>query len=845
MDEQENQRKDAAAALAQEKSAAIAAARQLAGDESAATEFILQCRFADARLEAAGHIHSKQFLERIAQATRDTDRRVARLAQQRLDAIKAREATERDAASCIERIRSLAKETVILPNQVANIERAWSALHAVPQNLTEEFERSRSVLQNRLHEQTALQRRMIEMRNAVQALAGELEGRSPDEPTDAERARLDMLAAQHAEASTSSEMPSLPKNLPSDIEAMLAHARGLLERLAQRHAAIAAHEQAYSAWESDPEALQDGNALRRALRALPVLDAADMHLFESRLARLQARFVKPDRAPKIEAKAHKTDMADMKKYRQALEAMERALEEGALQAAVAQEKELREPHADDHSAPQWSAEEASRLAKARAELSRLKSWARWGGKVSREELIKTAEDLPGKEASPLELAKKIGSLRSQWKSMDAASGPADKVAWHRFDAACTAAYAPAAAHFSAVAAERKANVEKAQALLSQIDAFAAAEAEAGQAHEPDVKKIAAFRSRMLQAWRDIGVMDRRDKKSLDRQFSDALDTLSRPLAAAQQEEMKRREDLIEQVKRIAPSDRSAMNILRQVQQHWQQQAKSMPLDRKDEQALWTRFRAACDELVAQRKADLQQVDAQHAENHRLKTVLCERLESESRGATENFEAVLKEVEQEWMSIGPVARTTEPALEERRRRAVAALRSKIVEEKHAEQRKQFDLLFRKFALCSALEQKIAFAVQPDQSADAAALEEKWQAFEALPDKLEQILRTRFLAASSALRSGDSGYRLMLKQNRAALEQDMLRMEIRLEIESPPDLAAERLKLQVQALQASLKSGAESFGYDELLLKLCELPALHDDASLARIERILQRLGARGR
>jgi DNA repair protein SbcC/Rad50 len=836
VENRKNPEKDDASALAAEKTAAIARAQELAGDEAAAVEFILQCRFADARLQAANHVHSKQLLGRLAQAMRETDRRVAKLAQQRLDAIKQKEDTERDAAVCIERIRSLAKEPVILPNQLSEIERSWSALRAVSQELTSDFEHSRAALQQRLHEQTALQRSVIEIRNAAQALSREAEELSPSSSLDALNAQLGILAAQFSVSRASSEALSLPKNLLSDIETVFAHTRRLLEQLAHRRAAIAAHEQAYAAWEANPALVPDMNALRRELRSLPALDAADAHLFEQDLQRLQARFPKPVRTQ--ERDSVKRDKPDMGKYRPVLEALEHALEEGALQAATEHEKELR---AADHLALTWKPEEEARLTKARAELSRLKSWARWGGKVSREELIKAAEELPDKEASPGELAKKIGSLRSQWKSMDAASGAAGKDAWQRFDAACTAAYVPVAAHFSALAAERKANLEKAQSLLSQIRNFAPSELAADAVNASDWKNITTFRARLLQAWRELGPVDRKDKKMLDREFSEAMTALSGPLAVVQLEEMKRREDLIDQVKRIDPSGKNAMTSVRQIQQQWQQQAKSMPLERKEEQALWLRFRAACDELVAHRQADMQQVDAQHAENDRLKTALCERLEAEAHGASENLEQVLNEVEQQWKSIGPVTRAGEPALKERYQHAVTAMRSRLEEDRQAVQRRQFEQLFKKFALCGAAEQMLSSTMHTGIAADATALEEEWGRCDAVPDDLERVLHDRFRAALAAIRSGDARHASLLEQNRATLERDMLRMEINLGIESPPEFAAERLRLQVASLQESLKSGGQRCDRHSLLLKLCELPAFHDDAGLARIERVIGRLG----
>ena len=61
---------------------------------------------------------------------------------------------------------------------------------------------------------------------------------------------------------------------------------------------------------------------------------------------------------------------------------------------------------------------SERLVHARAELKRLSDWARWGGNVSREELIKAVEQLGTQSLAMAELAKKVGSMRDRWKALD-------------------------------------------------------------------------------------------------------------------------------------------------------------------------------------------------------------------------------------------------------------------------------------------------------------------------------------------------------------------------------------------------------------------------------------------
>jgi hypothetical protein len=89
----------------------------------------------------------------------------------------------------------------------------------------------------------------------------------------------------------------------------------------------------------------------------------------------------------------------------ALGALEAALEEGSLQAASEQDKALR---AMDFKSMRPGDDRMARLSRLRAELARLQGWARWGGNVSREELMKAAQDLADQEMPVAERAQKVG-----------------------------------------------------------------------------------------------------------------------------------------------------------------------------------------------------------------------------------------------------------------------------------------------------------------------------------------------------------------------------------------------------------------------------------------------------
>ena len=83
--------------------------------------------------------------------------------------------------------------------------------------------------------------------------------------------------------------------------------------------------------------------------------------------------------------------------------------------------------------------------------------------------------------------------------------------------------------------------------------------------------------------------------------------------------------------------------------------------------------------------------------------------------------------------------------------------------------------------------------------------------------------------------------MLEQNRATLLHEILRLEIAAGIDSGSEFARERLKLQVEVLQSSLKSGQKPLTQAAQFQQLCAMPALADDRTASRIEQLFARIG----
>jgi len=830
---------------AERRSAQAELARNLAGDETAAVELILNSEFADVRLAAAEHVVSQAALEKVQQAVRNSDRRVAKLVQGRLDAIRHVQAEQKQAQACIALAQRLLADEKLTPNLVADLDRQWKVVDAAP-SAAAEFTHVRNALAERLEAQVSLQRAMID---ALAAL------RKHPDPVELER-----LAREHESHMASPERGSLPRHLLNDFDAALA-----AERAAQQPATpvapVAAADPSLAGGDN-PGAADDAAPAPAASAPVPPSTSAPaqgasvMHADGHDVAA-----AKPPRPPKEKHKPSPAEQEANRHFMDLVEAMEAALAQGQLHIAAEHDKTLKESKTG-----RLTPAQAERLAHVRADLKRLGDWARWGGNVSREELVHAVESLPAEGLGMSELAKKVGSMRERWKALDGVSGAAPKSLWEKFDAACTAAYAPAAAHFKHLADERHANAAKAQQLVDEANALIAKDtaqleaaggaqvdreesASGNLPHTHDWRTLASSTQRLRQAWGRLGTIDRKDKKRLDAAFSKAMDALMAPLDSQRKIEVARREQLIEEVGKLNPLDRHTIDTLRRLQESWQGHARALPLERKTEQALWQKFRGACDQIFAKRKEHAHAADHERKAHLHAREAICASLESatfegDDKAVLAAIGKALKDAAAAWHASGVVPRASEQKIDQRYRAAVGALQSQADAIRKRAGAAQANALREKLRLVQALEGALAEA----GDIDSAGWNSRWQALAALPAEQERTLRTRFDAALKAAGEGAaarSAYAAQLETNRERLLSEVLRLEIVAGIDSGAEFAKDRLKMQVEVLQSSLKSGQKPASHAAQFLALCAMPALVDTRTASRIEQLFRKIGAEGK
>jgi uncharacterized protein DUF349 len=254
------------------------------------------------------------------------------------------------------------------------------------------------------------------------------------------------------------------------------------------------------------------------------------------------------------------------------------------------------------------------------ELREADDWQRWANVGIQEQLCAKMEALKALE-DPEAIARSVRDLQQQWKQAADVPRAQAEALWRKFKAAHDEVWARCESYFAAQASERTDNLtkkielcEKAESLAESTRWIETAEA---------IKKLQA-------EWKEIGPVARGREKELwdrfraacDRFFTRRHDDLDR-LKKTWAENFAKKEALCVKAEGLADSvdwDNAAAE-LKKLQAEW----KSIgPVKKSRSEAIWQRFRAACDKFFARYA---QRHEIAKAERVAAREAVCAELEA--------------------------------------------------------------------------------------------------------------------------------------------------------------------------------------------------------------------------
>ena len=310
--------------------------------------------------------------------------------------------------------------------------------------------------------------------------------------------------------------------------------------------------------------------------------------------------------------------------------------------------------------------------------------------------------------------------------------------------------------------QRFANVPKLEELCGQMEALWAEVEKRGAELENDV--VLDVLKALQTEWKKVGPAPKEKSEALWQRFKDQGDRIYDKLRAGSEAErtanLAKKEDLCQRIEALlatlappaAPEGapridwKSVSDQLKALQAEW----KTVGLlpTREQGEALWTRFKAAADQIHGEQKKHYADLDSERAENAKRKEALCIRAESlqysnDWKGTGE----AIKALQSDWKAIGPAPKDQNEALWQRFRAAC----DKFFERRGAvfaeQDQERAENAKKKDALCQQAE---ALAGKDDVDQDAAESEVKrlmgdWKRIGPAPKAENEALWKRFRAA----------------------------------------------------------------------------------------------------
>ena len=377
-----------------------------------------------------------------------------------------------------------------------------------------------------------------------------------------------------------------------------------------------------------------------------------------------ARPAKPKVAPEVRDKA-------VQAVREALVVLEKETAEGHGKASAGAAAALRavlKVHGKHLDAALEQQVHAALVA-----AGELEGWQRWSADQVREELVAKAEALlnrpEGQALGGRKMQETLRQLREQWKQADQGGAPNHGL-WKKFDEACNAAHKVVEAWLDKIRAEAAEHKAQRLALIEEVKAWAQEHAASG-----DWKGIHRALYQFGDRWRESGHIGEKLFAELQPLWKQAIAAAAAPFEAAQKESLARRHAMIEEATALGAAPMLRIDAVKALQQRWQGEAQSVPLDRKHEQKLWDAFRKPIDEAFNRKSADRERAVTELSARDRVVVDASKALEAaNATGDAQQIRSAMQALEAALRGQAQAAQAVETAQKDESNQAPAPVES---------------------------------------------------------------------------------------------------------------------------------------------------------------------------
>lgn len=276
------------------------------------------------------------------------------------------------------------------------------------------------------------------------------------------------------------------------------------------------------------------------------------------------------------------------------------------------------------------------------------------------------------EPSIVEAFHKLQKLHDEWRETGPVANEYKEALWERFKEASSRINKQHQEHFEALKAEQVHNLELKEGLCVAAEELVA---------QPltTLKEWNRANDRLLEiqkTWKTIGFAPKKDNNRIYERFRAACDRFfesKRQFFAGVKSEMEHnlqlKNEICAQAEALQNSEewKKTTDELIALQARWKQIGA---VSRRHSDAVWKRFRAACDHFFERKATHFAGVDGEHEENLRRKLALLDEMAAADVKAG-GYE-VIKDFQRRWGEIGFVPIKQKDAIQKRYKAAVDAL-----------------------------------------------------------------------------------------------------------------------------------------------------------------------------
>lgn len=273
-------------------------------------------------------------------------------------------------------------------------------------------------------------------------------------------------------------------------------------------------------------------------------------------------------------------------------------------------------------------------------------------KEAKEALIQKAEALAEID-DVIDAMRKLQQLHKQWKDI----GPVDREEreemWGRFSEATKRIHEKRDAFEETLKEEAERRIELKKKVCELLEAIDLSKINSHNQWQKTMKAL----NEANEQYKSIGFAKHPDNdvlwdrfRAINRSFHKAKNDFYKEMKKSHQENLEAKQKLVEKATALKESDdwKETSNTLKRLQRDW----KSIgPVAKKDNEAIWSAFREACDYFFNRMKAHYNEKDEALSKNLEKKEAIIEQL----RALEEINRDVLMSFLKDWKDVGPVPR----------------------------------------------------------------------------------------------------------------------------------------------------------------------------------------------